>query len=353
MRLPPNRLFPWLPLLLFACFTPALAAQSWTTVWTPDNATPAKVVAKGGNHDSKTNCYPCKEWEDYGDGTGKWVFYPEGTEPIVCAGDTNDYTCRECDGAGDVQDKDNYTECGTCRCCEGGVCIHYPDNCPNPPPPPSVAFVKAGPCPCSDPTQLGCTVPASYPIPMPSIDVCLQNCTWVPVVESITVEYFEGPCPNNCQNTIQSANDVNAGNYCAIKDAIQDRITSIGPHAPPPNGAPGPEDYCFEACLQVHEDVHIGQLGPEWAFYWNLMLDDIAQISVPFDCETTRTESQARAAMLHDVALVMLNNYPNFLYAWGIPDRGEADAYQAESTCLQDLANQIQQMANANGWICP
>lgn len=28
------------------------------------------------------NCYPCKEWEAYGDGTGKWVHYPEGTEPI-------------------------------------------------------------------------------------------------------------------------------------------------------------------------------------------------------------------------------------------------------------------------------
>ena len=27
MSLPPNRLIDWLPLLLFACFTPALAAQ--------------------------------------------------------------------------------------------------------------------------------------------------------------------------------------------------------------------------------------------------------------------------------------------------------------------------------------
>ena len=125
MRLPPNRLIDWLPLLLFACSTPALAAQTWTTVWTPNNATPAKVVAKGGDHDSKTNCYPCKEWEDYGDGTGKWVDYDKGTEPTDC-GDGTDYTCKECDGAGDVKDKDDGAPCVTDEnkngCCQKGEC---------------------------------------------------------------------------------------------------------------------------------------------------------------------------------------------------------------------------------------
>ena len=243
--------------------------------------------------------------------------------------------------------------CGTCRCCEGGVCVHYPDTCPNPPPEPTVSFVKVGDCPCTDPTQLACTVPVSYPIPMPNITVCLQNCAWIAIVDSITVDYLEGLCPDKCNITIQSAGDVNSGNYCEVKDAILDRINNISPNAPPPTGAPASEDYCFAECLQEHENVHVGQLSQEWDLFWNLILDDIAQISVPFDCETARTEGQARAEMLHDVAATMLRNYADFLYAWEIPDRGDADAYLAETDCLQDLANQIQQMATANGWTCP
>ena len=243
--------------------------------------------------------------------------------------------------------------CGTCRCCEDGECVHYPDTCPNPPPEPSVNFVKVGPCPCTDPIQAACTAPVSESIPMPDISVCLQDCTWVAIVDSITVEYLEGLCPDNCKNTIESANDVDSGNYCAVKDAIQERMINISPQAPPPVGQPGQEDYCFAACLQANENVHVGQLDQEWALYWNLILDDIDHISVPFDCDTTRSESQARAEMLHSVAESMLNNYANFLNAWNIPDRGEADAAQAELACLQNLANQIQQMATANGWKCP
>jgi hypothetical protein len=343
--------FYWLPLLCLIWTAPASA--QWTTVWTPDSALAAKATTKAGTHESKTNCYPCKEWEDYGDNKGRWVDYPTNTSPRICPDDETDYTCKMCDGNGGVTNATDYTSCGTCRCCEGGECIHYPDNCPNPPPTPSVSFVKVGPCPCTDPTALACVVPASYPIPMPGVTVCLQNCIWIPIVDSITLKYFEGLCPNNCRNTIQSATDVNEGNYCAVSNAIQNRINNISPNAPPPTGAPTTADYCFAECLQAHEDIHVEQLRPEWDLLWNLIRDDITHISVPFDCKTARTESQARAAMLHDVALIMLNHYPTFLYAWELPDRGEADAYQAETECLQDLATQIEQMAAANGWTCP
>ncbi|OQC53971.1 MAG: hypothetical protein BWX54_02309 [Verrucomicrobia bacterium ADurb.Bin018] len=188
---------------------------------------------------------------------------------------------------------------------------------------------------------------------MPDVTICRQNCIWIPVVNSITLEYFEGSCPGRCKQTIHSINNVNQGNYCAISNAIQARIDDINPGAAPSPGIPQPADFCFEECIQAHENVHIDQLETEWDMFWDMILDDLSRVSAPFDCETTRTESQARAAMLHDVAAIMLKYYRNFLTAWGIPDRGEADAYQAEAACLQDLANQIQQLAATNGWSCP
>ena len=355
MRLPPNRLFYFLPLLFFGWPTPSLSAQTWTTVWTPGSAPATKAGTGSTNRNYNTNCYPCMMWDTYANNQkGGWEPMPFGTDPIRCKGDTNDYTCKVCDdGLGGITNATDYISCGTCGCCEGGICVEYTNNCPNPPPMPTVSFVKAGPCGCTDPNAVGCTAPAIYPVPMPHLTACRQNCKWIPVVNSFVLEYFEGLCPNNCQNTIQSANDVNGGNYCAIKDAIQDRINNISPNAPPPTGAPGPEEFCFEECLQAHEDIHVGQLSQEWEFFGNLILDDISQISVPFDCETARTESQALAEMLHDVALIMLTHYPSFRNAWEIPGRGEGDAYQAEQDCLSNLASQIQQMATANCWTCP
>ena len=104
MRLPPNRLFYFLPLLLFGCPSPSLSAQTWTTVWTPGNAPAAKTVTSASTREYKTNCYPCKEWEDYGDGTGKWVDSPAGSDPIDC-GDGTDCACKECDGTGGLRTK--------------------------------------------------------------------------------------------------------------------------------------------------------------------------------------------------------------------------------------------------------
>ena len=68
-----NRRVYWLPLLCVIWTVPASA--QWTTVWTPDSAPAIRTTgADGDTHESKTNCYPCKEWEDYGDNKGKWVY---------------------------------------------------------------------------------------------------------------------------------------------------------------------------------------------------------------------------------------------------------------------------------------
>ena len=95
----PHRPWPLLFLTL-ALWTGASSAQTWTTVWTPGSA-PAPTHTKmeqemepEKDHHSETNCYPCKEWEAYGDGGGKWVDYPDGTE--CDAGDDKPGKC--CDG---------------------------------------------------------------------------------------------------------------------------------------------------------------------------------------------------------------------------------------------------------------
>ena len=188
----PHRPWPLLVLSL-ALWTGATSAQTWTTVWTPDAAPAARTkMEPKTDHSSKTNCYPCKEWEDYGDGTGKWVDYPD------------------------------YTPCGTCGCCEGGNCVEYTNNCPNPLPVLETKLNKTGSCPCTDPGAGGCVIPEIWPPlpPMPEYSVCLGNCNWLPVLESFTINYKEGLCLDRCQSQIASADDVTLENVCAVKPEI-------------------------------------------------------------------------------------------------------------------------------------
>lgn len=134
MTLRPNRLFYWLPLLLFGWTTPNLSAQTWTTVWTPGSAPAARVSAKDDTHDSKTNCNPCKIWDKGANsGRGGWANLPADTKPIQCKGDTNDYACKVCNGLGDpTKDKDDRSDCQVQmvllepgKCCEG-ECLPIP-----------------------------------------------------------------------------------------------------------------------------------------------------------------------------------------------------------------------------------
>ena len=131
MPLRPNRLSYWLPLLLFGWATPNLSAQTWTTVWTPNSAPAARAGTGSTNRDYRTNCYPCKVWDNYKDsGKGGWEYFPPGTEPIQCNGNTTNYACKVCNGGEGVQDKSNDTDCDAGggkpgKCCDGN-CYEYP-----------------------------------------------------------------------------------------------------------------------------------------------------------------------------------------------------------------------------------
>ena len=352
---------PWpLFVLSLALWTGASSAQTWTTVWTPGSA-PAPTHTKmeqemepEKDHKSPTNCYPCKEWEAYGDGTGKWVLYPRGTTPNRCAGDTTDYTCKECDGKGEVRNKEDYTPCGTCGCCEGGNCVEYTNNCPHPIPDPLVILNKVGPCPlCDIPGIFGCVSPDVFS-PMPDVTICLQNCTWKIVVNSIAINYFEGLCPDNCEFTIDSIDDIHVGNYCDIIAAIHDRINRGPPslHPLPPDEGDKPP-FCFAECLSTHENVHVEQLRQEWDILWPQVVDEIRNNSVEFDCQSVRQESQARAQFLVSVASTMVNFYRLFIDRWNIPGRGEIPAEIAEKDCLNNFLALIEQKASDNGWPWP
>ncbi|NCA83116.1 MAG: hypothetical protein EOM72_10295 [Opitutae bacterium] len=369
MRLPPNRLFFFLPLLLFAGSAPALAAQTWTTVWTP-NSTPAvrTTNADSNTHESKTNYRPCEVWDVYkNSGKGGWDPLPANTEPIQCAGDTNDYTCKVCDGIGGVTNATDYTPCGTCGCCEGGNCVEYTNNCPNPRPIPTTKLNKVGPCPCTDPTAGGCVIPEIMPIPppMPEYSAWIHNCKWVPVLESFMIDYKEGLCLDRCQTQIASASDVTSSNVCAVKQALQDRINAImgsssaenpAPEDPPPpeEGAPDelpPIKFCFTTCMQAHEDTHVEQLKEVWQEFWDSIYFSVYPMSVPFNCDDMRTDAQAIAALNDKIQDVTVKEYMDFIKEWHKPGKGEAFAYFVEAQRLQELLDQIQPLAADNG--CP
>lgn len=104
MHLRLEHLVPLLYALTLMATAPA-TAQSKATAWSSGGAARSQAGGNSGTHKSKTKCYPCKEWEDYGNGNGTWVYYPEHTAPTVCPGDTANYSCKECDGKGEVRNK--------------------------------------------------------------------------------------------------------------------------------------------------------------------------------------------------------------------------------------------------------
>ena len=374
MRPSHNWLSYWLPLVLFAWVATALAAQTWTTVWTPDSASATKATTKDATHESKTNCYPCKEWEDYGGGKGRWVDLDD-VAPAECPTPTSharrqtaeadslpDHLnpCKTCK-AGEVANKPDYTPCGTCGCCENGKCIEYPNNCPNPRPVPTIGLNKTGDCPCTDPAAGGCVIPELMPIPppMPGYSVCIHNCNWVPVLESFTIDYKEGLCLDRCVNLIASADDVTPGNVCAVKKAIEDRINAIATPSPlivppPDEGDPDkfpPVEFCFTSCMQAHEDTHVEQLKEVWQKFWDSIYFSVYPMAVPFNCDNMRTAKQAKAAFADRIGELTVSEYFKFIAEWHTPNQGEQDAYWAEAQRLQDLLAQIQQLAIDNG--CP
>ncbi len=353
MSLPPNRLIDWLPLLLFACSTPALAAQSWTTVWTPGGAPTIQATGGGGTHDSKTNCRPCEVWDVYkNSGQGGWDPLPAGTEPIQCAGDTNDYTCMMCDGMGIVTNRPNNTPVDAgdgCGCCKDGKPWAPEPDCKNPM---NVNFTMhhVGPCPCED-GEIGCTVHAGAFI---IYDACFDKCEWKPSNAKIIVGYLQSTCSNQCQTTV-TTNDVNKDNYCSILAALNERIAketkwAEDPPPPPTSGSTKPpEPVCFGECIINHEDKHVEQLKELWESKVADMQKELGDISIQFNCDDAKSASDATAKMNEQVntALTKIKNAvgQEYMNSWLIE---EQNAYQASLECLQNLLAQIQALALAD-----
>jgi len=100
-------------LLLLGWAGPSLAAQAWTTAWTPGSASVKASSASSKGHLSKKWCYNCKRWDPGArSGQGGWVYYPSNSVPIPC--DPHDlFHCKICDGKGNVIDKPNPCVGGT------------------------------------------------------------------------------------------------------------------------------------------------------------------------------------------------------------------------------------------------
>ena len=361
MRLPLNRLIDWLPLLLFACSTPALAAQTWTTVWTPGGAPTIQATGGSGTHDSKTNCRPCEVWDVYkNSGKGGWDPLPAGTEPIQCAGDTNDYTCKVCDGAGGVTNASSTTTCDAgqgCGCCIDGKCWAPTNNCIEPMVV-NIKFAKAGPCSCG-PKVLGCVGPAEMD-PWITTTTCFKDCLWKPGSAEITVFYYEGLCLDKCQASINSAGDVTADNYCAVLAKLNAQIAkstlwSTDPPSPPkPDDTPlPPEEFCFVNCMQRHEDVHVKQLKDMWKAMEDDIRNGLNANTIPFDCDKSVTPEGAGDQLKDQVEKQMKMYRANFLEEWNKPsviNDQEKEAHKESLKCLEELLAEIEKKANDNNW---
>ena len=355
-----------MPLLLLACAFPSLAAQTWTTVWTPGGAPALKSGARStddheSDPDHSNECHPCKEWENYEDRKGgRWIKYDKGTPPTVCPGDTTDYACKECDGSGEVRDKDDGTDCNAgqgCGCCKNGKCWAPEPDCKRPMEI-TFEFTYIGPCLCNN-GELGCMEPVLPPVSLIDFSACYDSCAWNPVPPVLTIGYREGLCPERCDDVINSAADVDADNYCAVLDKLDERIAkgeewSVNP----PSGStsdppPPPEAYCFDTCYSRHEAVHLEQLRCMWEDMKSDMLGAISGTSIPFECNTADTPEKAIQAMEDQLRVEMQSIQDLFWARWydseTIADQ-EREAHQDTLDCLSDLLEQIQNKAQELNW---
>ena len=128
----PHRIGPLLCATFLVLAGAASADQTWTTAWTPDSAHAARTkMEPEKDHRSNTNCYPCKQWAPgTASGRGAMINDPSNSTPRKCPGINTDYTCKVCDGQGDLMDKPDSTECNTGdgkpgKCCDG-ICVEVP-----------------------------------------------------------------------------------------------------------------------------------------------------------------------------------------------------------------------------------
>jgi hypothetical protein len=353
----------FLPLLLFAGAAPA--AQTWTTAWTPDSAPSIQSAADDSDtHDSKTNCYPCVRWDPGANsGNGGWEPDPEDSKPRDCPDDDADYTCKVCDGKGRPdKNKPNTTPVDAgegCGCCKDGQPWAPDPDCPDPIEI-NFDFIRAGDCPCTG-CELGCMLPRRDL--WFSISICYKDCSWKPVPsDPINIYYNEGPCPNRCDSSINSTNDVNASNYCDVLNKLKERIihaeNAINNPPPPPSpigyGCDKPrETFCFMDCISRHEAIHVQQLKDEWNGWKDDLSDALRDIQVDFECDTADEKDDVRSELTQKTTDARNDLRDRFFREWDKPVKGtehEKEAYQDTLSCLQGLRAQIEQQIADNGW---
>ena len=355
----------WLaPLLLFGCPAPSLAAQTWTTVWTPGSAPATKAGTGSTNRNYNTNCYPCKMWDTYANnGKGGWENLPPDTEPIKCPGDTNDYVCQVCDGNGVITNAPNDTTCDAghgCGCCVDGNCWAPSNNCKNPIDV-NFDFLKVASCAC-DPGELGCEGLANMD-PWITTSTCFKDCFWKPGSANITVGYYEGLCLDKCQSLINSADDVNVGNYCAVLTKLKTRIAketiwSTNPPTLKTNSTPLPqEEFCFVNCIQQHENFHIKQMQDTWSNTTANIQNDLNNITIPFDCDKSKAPEGAGDQLRIRVGLARDKARDSVNLIWYDPAtirEQEKEAHTDSLKCLNELLAEINQKITDNHWeTCP
>lgn len=244
-----------------------------------------------------------------------------------------------------------------CGCCVDGECWAPTPNCPDPL---DIDFkmFRAGDCLC-EPCQLGCVVPQRTP-PTYDDNTCFASCTWKPAPSSITIYYYESLCPERCNSTINSPEDVTEETYCDVLAKLDERIAKAqqaisNPPDPSDCDNPPPESYCFSDCMADHEAVHVEQLRCMWEDMESDIIDALGDISIPFDCDSVKTPEDAAAAMSDEVKGVLKDLRDYFFTKWDDPKTAreqEQQAHQNTLECLQDLRNRLQEHAANNGWEC-
>jgi hypothetical protein len=220
-------------------------------------------------------------------------------------------------------------------------------------------FVYAGPCRCIS-GELGCVFPVPPPVSLISFSSCYDNCEWKPVPpESFTIGYLEGLCPERCDGVVYSVDDVNADNYCAVLDKLNERIRKgeewviNPPTGSTPDPSIPPESYCFVDCMLRHEAIHVEQLRCMWDDMKDDILGTLSGISIPFECETAETPAQAIQAMEDQLRHEMQSIHDLFGARWNDPKTiadQEREAHQDTLDCLNDLLEQIQNKAEELNW---
>ena len=213
------------------------------------------------------------------------------------------------------------------------------------------------------PRELGCAGPANMD-PWIQTSTCFKDCLWKPGSAEISVGYYEGVCLDKCQASINSADDVNKSNYCAVLAKLNAQIAkatvwATNPPPPPnPNATPLPkEEFCFENCMQRHENVHVKQLQDIWTNMTDKIQNNLTVVTLPFDCGKSKTPDGAGDQLKVQVGLARDKIRDSFNKIWNDSTtirEQEMEAHQESLKCLNELLAEIDKKIKDNNWEkCP